>query len=435
MTTGNKIQNLRKTQNITQEQLAEYLGVSRQSVSKWESNAAYPETDKMIKMGSLFHVSLDYLLREDYETAEELAKKNDLAKFNTHAFVLSLLSIFGYIFGVSLVYITQKNLIGFIVLIGFIFASAILYIFRRSHFLLHSDFFDLDQRAIMRNTRMIYSIDLIMIFLFLPLLIFTQSQSIGWFGPIQLTFIGVLKFSAYFWVAIFFGLIGTFVAFLVRFFHQKYLLHTQSRQKTLPIVIFDSITSFIGVLLFLTLFFFIDLAPPSDFYQAVIFLLFFPYLVIFPLVFLKVKTIPVSLLIKIVFSALVFIFSFMLFQSAFYALGLLLSALNLVIFLCMALKSFINAIRNREVTQSILIKNGILLLLVEGLINAFTYFYTIPNQETDFYILPNHEADFGEFLSLGVISFVIIFGFYFGDRLIIKKTSVLDRTHSETETV
>jgi len=423
VTTGSKIQNLRKTQNITQEQLAEYLGVSRQSVSKWESNAAYPETDKMIKMGSLFRVSLDYLLREDYETAEELAKKNDLAKFNTHAFVLALLPIFGYVLGVTLVYITQKNLIGFIVLIGFIFASAILYIFRRSHFLLHAEFSDLDQRAIMRNTRTIYSIDLIVFFLFLPLLIFTSSQSIGWFGPIQLTFVGILKFSAYFWVAILFGLLGTFIAFVVRFFHQKYLLHKQARQKTLPIVIFDSITSFIGVSLFFTLLF--ALPGKSDFYQFVFFILTLPYLIIFPLAFFKVKEISVSLLITIGVSTLIFIGSLMLLVSPLYVVGLCLSAMNVVIFLGITSKTFMNAIRNREVTQSILIKNVILILLLGGLTTAYSYLYTMPNR----------ASDVGELLFLGFISLVCIFGFYFGDRLIIKRTSIPERTHSETETV
>ena len=65
MTLGEKISKLRKDCNYTQEQLAEILGVSRQSISKWESDITYPETDKLIKMGKLFECSLDYLLNED----------------------------------------------------------------------------------------------------------------------------------------------------------------------------------------------------------------------------------------------------------------------------------------------------------------------------------------------------------------------------------
>ena len=49
----------------TQEQLADILGVSRQSISKWESDIAYPETDKLIELGKLFDCSMDYLLKEE----------------------------------------------------------------------------------------------------------------------------------------------------------------------------------------------------------------------------------------------------------------------------------------------------------------------------------------------------------------------------------
>lgn len=69
MTTGTKIAALRRRAGYSQEQLAELLEVSRQSVSKWESDLAYPETDKLIKLGELFQCSMDYLLKED--VAEE----------------------------------------------------------------------------------------------------------------------------------------------------------------------------------------------------------------------------------------------------------------------------------------------------------------------------------------------------------------------------
>ncbi len=64
MNFGDKLSALRRENNITQEQLAEYMGVSRQAISKWESCTAYPETDKLIKMCELFDCSLDYLLRD-----------------------------------------------------------------------------------------------------------------------------------------------------------------------------------------------------------------------------------------------------------------------------------------------------------------------------------------------------------------------------------
>ena len=69
MTFGEKLAKLRKENNYTQEQLADKLDVSRQSVSKWESDVAYPETDKLIKLSKLFHCSIDYLL--DNQTTEK----------------------------------------------------------------------------------------------------------------------------------------------------------------------------------------------------------------------------------------------------------------------------------------------------------------------------------------------------------------------------
>ena len=65
MTLGEKIAKQRKELNFTQEQLADILGVSRQSISKWESDIAYPETDKLIELGKMFDCSMDYLLKEN----------------------------------------------------------------------------------------------------------------------------------------------------------------------------------------------------------------------------------------------------------------------------------------------------------------------------------------------------------------------------------
>ena len=65
MTFGEKLSKLRKENNYTQEQLADILNVSRQSVSKWESDTAYPETDKLICLARLFECSTDYLLKNE----------------------------------------------------------------------------------------------------------------------------------------------------------------------------------------------------------------------------------------------------------------------------------------------------------------------------------------------------------------------------------
>lgn len=67
-----KLKNIRKENGMSQEELADQLGVSRQAVSKWENGQGFPETEKLMQISSLFNVSLDYLLKEERgETAAE----------------------------------------------------------------------------------------------------------------------------------------------------------------------------------------------------------------------------------------------------------------------------------------------------------------------------------------------------------------------------
>lgn len=62
MTTGQKIQTLRKQRGLTQEQLAQRLGVSRQAVPRWELDESLPETANLLPLGEVLGVSLDTLL-------------------------------------------------------------------------------------------------------------------------------------------------------------------------------------------------------------------------------------------------------------------------------------------------------------------------------------------------------------------------------------
>jgi len=67
MSFGTNLQYLRKKKGITQESLAETLDVSRQTVSKWESDGAFPETDKIIALCNLFSCNMDELIRGDMQ--------------------------------------------------------------------------------------------------------------------------------------------------------------------------------------------------------------------------------------------------------------------------------------------------------------------------------------------------------------------------------
>lgn len=74
-----KLVTLRKAKDLTQEQLAEKLNVSRQSVSKWESGQAVPELDKIVALSAVFDVTTDYLLKaseiDDLSVKTEMLEK------------------------------------------------------------------------------------------------------------------------------------------------------------------------------------------------------------------------------------------------------------------------------------------------------------------------------------------------------------------------
>ena len=101
MTTGEKLAKLRREQNLTQEQLAEQLDVSRQSVSKWESGASFPEMDTLLRICDLYDVNMDTLLRGSVEES----RVSDTVRYDDHMNHFSLqiaLSVFAIIAGVAL---------------------------------------------------------------------------------------------------------------------------------------------------------------------------------------------------------------------------------------------------------------------------------------------------------------------------------------------
>jgi transcriptional regulator with XRE-family HTH domain len=72
MTIADRIQTLRKSKGMSQEELADAAGVSRQAVSKWESEQSTPDLDKVVILSEIFDVTTDYLLKgiEPVETTD-----------------------------------------------------------------------------------------------------------------------------------------------------------------------------------------------------------------------------------------------------------------------------------------------------------------------------------------------------------------------------
>lgn len=84
MSLGTNIQFYRKKKSLTQEGLADIMGVSRQTVSKWESDSAYPETDKLVILSEQFGCTLDALIKGDAEdsfASDNAGYDNEMNRF------------------------------------------------------------------------------------------------------------------------------------------------------------------------------------------------------------------------------------------------------------------------------------------------------------------------------------------------------------------
>lgn len=101
MQIGNKINQLRKLSGMTQEQLAEKLHVSRQTVSKWESGTTMPDLESVCTLSQMFQVPFDDLLLEEEKSMERQKEQitlEDLVEINLHNRNMMLLLTAGLLF-------------------------------------------------------------------------------------------------------------------------------------------------------------------------------------------------------------------------------------------------------------------------------------------------------------------------------------------------
>lgn len=93
MNIADRIQNLRKIKGISQEELADKVGVSRQAVSKWESEQSTPDIEKIIIMSDYFVVTTDYILKGIEPKKEEKEKKPDAGIFSIVGTALNFIGL------------------------------------------------------------------------------------------------------------------------------------------------------------------------------------------------------------------------------------------------------------------------------------------------------------------------------------------------------
>lgn len=86
-----QIKKYRTSMNLSQEQLAEKIYVTRQSISNWENNKNYPDIHSLLLLSSLFDISLDQLIKGDIDTMKEEIKKSEIQKFNHYGTIFTVL--------------------------------------------------------------------------------------------------------------------------------------------------------------------------------------------------------------------------------------------------------------------------------------------------------------------------------------------------------
>ena len=82
MNIGQRIQKIRQQKNITQEQLARDLAISRQAVSKWESGKAIPDIENLMYVSNLYGVSLDELIKGDDKVSQKIVADASAKKWH-----------------------------------------------------------------------------------------------------------------------------------------------------------------------------------------------------------------------------------------------------------------------------------------------------------------------------------------------------------------
>ena len=84
MVFADKLQSLRKSKGLSQEELAEKCNVTRQSETKWETGLGYPETEKLLILCEILDVDLDYLMRDKTATAEDCSVQREISSYESY---------------------------------------------------------------------------------------------------------------------------------------------------------------------------------------------------------------------------------------------------------------------------------------------------------------------------------------------------------------
>lgn len=93
MELGKQIKIHRQDAQMTQEELADRVYVSRQTVSNWENDKSYPDVNSLVLLSEVFQISLDKLIKGDIDVMKEVIKQEEIAKMNRYSAMYAILFI------------------------------------------------------------------------------------------------------------------------------------------------------------------------------------------------------------------------------------------------------------------------------------------------------------------------------------------------------
>lgn len=124
MELGSQIKKHRNGLSLSQDELAEKMYVSRQTISNWENDKNYPDVKSLLLLSEVFQTSIDNLIKGDVEIMKEVIKKEEIEKMNRYGIIYTLLLIVTVVSAVPLfIWLGYKAMVPW----GMIFACAMVY--------------------------------------------------------------------------------------------------------------------------------------------------------------------------------------------------------------------------------------------------------------------------------------------------------------------
>ena len=93
MELGKQIKKYRQEVQLSQEELADRVYVSRQTISNWENDKSYPDVNSLVLLSEIFQISLDNLIKEDIEVMKDVIQKEEIVKMNRYGKIYTIMLI------------------------------------------------------------------------------------------------------------------------------------------------------------------------------------------------------------------------------------------------------------------------------------------------------------------------------------------------------